>query len=519
MANSVEKLSDEELLGQLQGKSASVKSLSDEELLNALGEGKLSGVGKAGFAIRSALEGRYFGALEPVISGVKATAGMLSGKSFKEGYAEDVAQRKAEKAANPILDVASQVTGAAIPGPENVALQGLRGANLLARGVGLGGRALLPTLARGAFTGAVTAGGGEAVRQATQRPTGFIEGGNAVSEVARSTALGATLGAIAEKASQVLGSTAMSRRAETQAFRATGAKLKDTQKAIGKGNLEKMGRLLLDEEIVTPTTTPGKIAENLEGALEHYGQSIGQSIEMADQVISDKAVNLRDVINKVTKSIDLDQMKKTPGLEGTAQKIEGYFETLIGNGETVGPMKAWNIKRGIDKALSTAYKNKAFSEFPEAESALLKIRSELQNNINGLVDDMAKAIGFPQSPIRSDLAKYSLLAEANRIATKESARAIANRMVSLTDYIAGAGGLAAGATQFLQGGADIPSVAKTAGAALAVGALNKAGRTFGPPMMATGANAISRLPTQKIIRSGRVGAPYLWQIQGTDRRK
>ncbi len=78
-------------------------------------------------------------------------------------------------------------------------------------------------------------------------------------------------------------------------------------------------------------------------------------------------------------------------------------------------------------------------------------------------------------------AAYSKLAMLDRIAHNRVGALSSNRAISLTDTIAGAGAAALGHS-------PMGAAGMAAGAALA----NKAGRTFGNPLMAAGANAAAK---------------------------
>lgn len=185
------------------------QSLQSDGRVKNIPSGKLEGLDRIGFAIRSALEGQTLGASEPVISAVKAglpnlistvspfRTGTPPTKDFKTAYKEDVAMRHAEKAENPYLDIAAQVGGAIIPTPLNIALKGGKGVSLLAKAIGLGkagDKGKLLTIGRGAFIGSTLGAGSEAVRQAAQRPTGFIEGGDAIESITSAGKMGGILG-------------------------------------------------------------------------------------------------------------------------------------------------------------------------------------------------------------------------------------------------------------------------------------------------------------------------------------
>jgi hypothetical protein len=178
-------------------------------------------------AARSALEGATFGVSEPAISGINAVVGNLisagfnaedvgefvkqaaSGEAIKQEYQRDIARRKALEAEMPGLATAAEIGGAiASPaGPIG------RGVTALGKGIAAAaGRAVAPALevtkaaealpavakiAKGATEAGAQALAGEAVKQAVEMPTGFMETGTPLKEVGVTGAgLGAALSAI-----------------------------------------------------------------------------------------------------------------------------------------------------------------------------------------------------------------------------------------------------------------------------------------------------------------------------------
>lgn len=184
--------------------------------------GEVKGIDKALFAARSAAEGHTAGLSEPLISRIKAL--ISSGSEalraplgaateyemneaehtpeFEAAIQKDVAQRQAEKKANPGLDLASQIFGGIIPSPINVGTKVFKGAETTVKGIkALQAAKEASMLARGASKIATSAGAGalggagyEAVKQAAERPDGFIEGGDSLDDILNAAKFGGALG-------------------------------------------------------------------------------------------------------------------------------------------------------------------------------------------------------------------------------------------------------------------------------------------------------------------------------------
>jgi hypothetical protein len=160
---------------------------------------------KAGFALRSALEGHTAGLSEPIIAHLKAAAQTeaLTGNPFAQIESEraaafsspeyqaaikaDVENRKLDKAQMPGLDLGAQIAGGLVPSPVNVGgkvntlvnagLKGLKVADLAkdASLVAKGGN-LLARAGKSGLSGALTGAGFEGTRQAALRVDGFLDG-------------------------------------------------------------------------------------------------------------------------------------------------------------------------------------------------------------------------------------------------------------------------------------------------------------------------------------------------------
>jgi gas vesicle protein len=315
-----------------------------------------------------------------------------------------------------------------------------------------------------------------------------------LKERGKNAAIGGALGGTVQGASNLVSKipkagAALSEYAERKAFKATGAKLADTKKALGNDRLEQIGRELLDEKIITVGSTPAKMAESIAQKLDEIGPSIGGIIDKTDEVFQGGAVvDLQRVAKEVADEFNFDQLAKTPGASGAVAKIQNELDILLSNGDALPLKKAWELRRGIDASLKKAYKSKAFDEFPDVEAALLKMRGSIQDQINNSVDEAVSvgAIDGAEGALQGLLKKYSLLSNADSIVTKETARNAANRAIGLTDTIAGGAGLSTGA--LLSSGDPLTAAAT----AIAAGAANKAARTYGPNVMALGADKLGK---------------------------
>ena len=274
---------------------------------------ELSGPDKALFAARSALEGHTLGISEPIVSGVKAVATSLSqDKPFSEAYEADVQNRKAEKAANRGLDIAAQIGGGLLPSPVNVGAKVFGVGSAIAKGAGLTGRTLLPTVGRGAVSGGATGFGMGVLKETVGRPTGFVTEGTPGKNIAKDTAIGMVLG--------IPGELLINKLEAIKAAR--------VQADPNKAKVVEAGKILNAEP------TPGQLTDNqLVGQLESSIEQ--QPIRFGVGSIKDKIKKSREATEIAAKEIGAMGTSKTSTEIGSQVK-KGLIERIK---ERVRPAK------------------------------------------------------------------------------------------------------------------------------------------------------------------------------------
>lgn len=229
-----------------------------------------------------------------------------------------------------------------------------------------------------------------------------------------------------------------------------------------------LGRELLDEGAIPVLGTPGRIQGRVEALKEKAGKQIGQIVDSAGDA---KLVDSQKIGIEILDSPELTQLRKTPGMESAVAAIEKQVETLAKNGELT-MKEAQALRQGIDRSINF---NKAVPDMRGAQEGLYMQRTAVRNAMNEGINSL------PNAPAKNALLKanrkYGNLSEASDILEREVGRQQANRAISLTDTIAGAAGATTGSPL----------------ASIALGALNKAGRTFGNSMQARGYDAASKL--------------------------
>jgi hypothetical protein len=263
------------------------------------------------------------------------------------------------------------------------------------------------------------------------------------------------------------GAQAVAKTAAEKAYRALGRNTPQAmQKAVNSGENVAIGRELLDEGAIPILGTPGRISGRVDKLKEQAGERVGALVKSTG---SAKLVDAEKLGIDILDSPELNLMRKTPGMEGAVAAIEKQVETLARNGK-MNLEEAQALRQAIDKSIKW---NKATPDVGAAEGLRMQrtgIRDAMNEGINSLNP------GAPKDQLLSANRKYGNMAQASDILEKELARNQSNRSVSLTDTGAAAAGM-------IKGGPVM---------ALALGALNKAGRAFGNSIQARGYDALAK---------------------------
>lgn len=272
----------------------------------------------------------------------------------------------------------------------------------------------------------------------------------------------------------------LKKKAEQKATRALGRPTPtQSAKMQATGQDREIGRTLLDEGAIPILGTPDRIAGRVSNLKEKAGQEVGKLVDMGGDA---KLVDAQKIAIDILDSPELSQMRKTPGMESTVAAIEKQVETLANNGQMT-LKEAQKLRQGIDKSINF---NKADPNMRGTQEALYQQRSAIRNSMNEGINSLPDAPG--KDALLNANRKYGNLSKAEDLVTKEQARNATNRAVSLSDTVLSAGGAATGNPV----------------AAIGLGALNKAGRTFGNSIQARTYDTLS-----KALKGSSSGAKYL----------
>lgn len=311
------------------------------------------------------------------------------------------------------------------------------------------------------------AGGG--LQGAAQGAYG-AEPGHRMMGALKGAGIGAGMTAGLEGLSSALtpASEAIGEKAAEKAVGALGGN-KAAFKKLGPAGVQELGQGALETGIVSPLTTPKSAANKTDIALDIVGNKIGSLIKGADAAGAPKIDGAKLGI-RLLEDPEILSAKNTPGAEAMYDAAAKQAETLARNGEMTLE-DAHNLRRRMDKAIR--FNNRRMDLPPGQQEVLYKIR----DSINGALNDAIEASGAGgHNELKETNRAYSQLSKMSDMAENRMAMNAGNRSIGLTDTIAGAAGLAKG------------------GPAMAVplALANKAGRTFGKGLQATGLNAASQ---------------------------
>lgn len=270
--------------------------------------------------------------------------------------------------------------------------------------------------------------------------------------------------------------------AEEQAFKATGAKIRDVQKLGASAEAQvdrsrRIGRRLLDEGIVTGTASQEQIARRLTAKVKSVGEELG-----ALRASLDKALERPDA-SKIASRFEAEVMR--PLSEVPLGEIEGkpaaaFVESMLEKGgERPDFATLFKYRKRLDTLLERG------GEYSRVPGGPAKPGAEQLRALRGIVEEefeqagerAAKELGGSfLTEYKLGKEAYSDLITAEKIITKEVARGNANRAISLTDTISGGAGLIAGGAVGQIAGALGNKMLRTYGNQAAADILNRASR-------------------------------------------
>lgn len=285
--------------------------------------------------------------------------------------------------------------------------------------------------------------------------------------------------------------------AEEQAFKSTGAKKGDLRK-LGQTSDEvlaaerRIGRTLIDEDLVGPTTTKAEIGKRVVARAEEVGEELGTMRKRLD-VQTNERPSVSSIVERFKSAVIDENGKLADGRPGMrlAGKMFGTEEAkpaleVLDRLERVGGErpsfeKLHELRRELDERLYSSYERpaKLGQPLPPGEGALRALRGIMEDEFTAAGERATRELGDGAFTAKYKLAKdlYSDLSRVRGIMRDEIAGVGANRAVSLSDSVAALPALAFGHP--------------VAGVAAGLG--NKVLRTYGNQVASTVLDKASKL--------------------------
>jgi len=339
--------------------------------------------------------------------------------------------------------------------------------------------------------------------------------GDRVANAGKGAALGGLVGGSAETVRKGIGAiskipAALKNTAENQAFRSSGAMLKDFRaagarggKQAGETNVNKLGRFMLDEGLAGAGKGVDEVAENSRAIVEKSGQALEGIYKKAVAAAKDPAIfqnmpGLNPTRDKaeILKAV-ADDLGDSTHAKTALKKVGSYIDQLSKKygDTTLDPKTTNDIKGFMDETIN--YSRNPLSKKPGTEQGFSSARKLVSKKIDDSIKYLGEKIGSPElvNALKQENARYGMSKQVYNIASDRVAREGANRMVSLTDTIAGGAGgaIGAGAASATGGSNPLDQGGGALAGGLLLGAANHFGRKYGPGLIAAGANRATPL--------------------------
>lgn len=236
--------------------------------------------------------------------------------------------------------------------------------------------------------------------------------------------------------------------AEIQAFKATGAKLKDIERLGATAEAQaarqsRIGRRLLEDEMVGPLTTQEQLAKRVAVKLKEVGAELGSMRNALDKAETRPAMS--NIVRRFEEEV-LKPAAELPLGEAEARPAAEFLADMMKKGgETPDFKTLFKYRRALDTKLERGgeYARSALVPAKPGADGMRALRSIVEEEFEAAAEKAAAETGD------SFGAKYKIAKEAyadyrtaQKILAKEVARGGANQAISLTDVISAVGGVA-----------------------------------------------------------------------------
>lgn len=388
---------------------------------------------------------------------------------------------------------------------------------------GIASTATLPVKAAGAIPGLANQSmkAKVALGGVTGAGTGFLQnpgevrgefGGLQLDERTGQAKLGGAFGAGLPLAAGAVSKTfsatagrALKALAETNAFKAAGAMLKDFRAANNRGMVNKIGRWMIDNKFIKPGSTVEDISALAKEMRDAAGAQISKVYTEVMEHLTSPASKLtqaqRDrILNSGFRPVTDAQaimaeveaaMKGKEGKKAVLDRVKAYLDELGADyGDILDAGTANTIKSNIDGRINYA---KRANDLPEFQEAMSILRRHVADRIEAQLQAIDQEVGGKLAlALRKANDTYGKASTVYHIAEDRALRETANNMFGLTDKIMATGGAGVGSLigYYKEGSVQ----GALTGAALGMGAMlgNKAARHYGPVLKTHAIDMVSR---------------------------
>lgn len=274
-------------------------------------------------------------------------------------------------------------------------------------------------------------------------------------------------------------------------------------------NLKRIGRDLLDNDIITAFGSKAEMRDRLAAKTATLREEIGRTLDTIDTKFA-PLISTEELVNRVRKNISENEYFSTAAFKPYKERLEKQFENLLASGPALTLRQANREKAAFQEIAGAAYKSMNAGIDVSTAKLIAEIPKEINKTIRSTISSVDKEAA------QSLMEKQRLLGnltQAEKIAEKSAAREAVNNDFGLTSIITGAGGLTAGA---VIGGAPLAigaglvgllgrQLARKYGDQMVASALNRnKGLLFTEQAMKRAANKLDMIPeTLKRMSSNR----------------
>lgn len=426
---------------------------NDISQMQSLGSGVAEGLG-GGFTDELGAAGK---ALMDTVTGITSPEDTLENYRRQRDLLRQEFKKNTE--ANPKTNFVGNLLGS-VALPANLLGETKPGFNLATAGTGA------------ALGGIAGLGGSEA---------DLTKSGNtsqALTDTATGAAMGGLTGPILSGLLNKLSPESLQELAQRRAVKATGIAKPQYKNLMKNNQVGEIGQRLLDEGVVTPLANPGDILERSQDLKQKAGSQISDVINTLD---NSGVVSTMPDPTKAATEIESQLKPKLTNPQGAPYQttkaqntvVDNILEDIKSHGNTpITFEEAQAFKQMLKQA---AYNGKGEVVDENAHKAYGIVNKWIENAAEQTAENSSQP-GLLDKYINAKKNYNTGIQAENASFNKEAASAV-NRDLGLTDYVAGAAGAAAHGTP---GG-------------LAAAGFNKIAKTYGNSLMATGANATSKI--------------------------